>query len=85
MWFRYSQEKMAEVFAKSGEDPDQMLHQGQMSQFCRWLFKNIFLIFPENGLWKLMQIVPLEDNLHEISKIIFCGKKEKYCQLSSAN
>ena len=26
-----------------------------------------FLIFPENRIWHFMQIVPIGDNLHEIS------------------
>ena len=26
-----------------------------------------FLIFPENRIWHLMQIIPIGDNLHEMS------------------
>ena len=33
-----------------------------------------FLFFPEIGLWNFMQIVPLGDNFHEMSKPIFWEK-----------
>ena len=33
-----------------------------------------FIYFPENRLWHFMQIVSLEDSLHEISKPIFWEK-----------
>ena len=36
-----------------------------------------FLFFPENKLWHFMQIVSWGDNLHEMSKAYFLGKKKK--------
>ena len=43
-------------------------HQRQQTTF--W---NIFLVFPENGLWHFMQIVSYGDSLHEMSKPNFWG------------
>ena len=47
---------------------------------CQALFslKNnneiFFLIFPENKFWYFMQIVMIEDNLHEMSNPVFLEK-----------
>ena len=55
-------------------------------KFQHTTFRNNFLIFfPENLLWHVMQIVPLGDNLRNISKPIFWGKKEdNMIKISSA-
>ena len=46
----------------------------------------IFVLFsPENRIWHLMQIVSIEDNLHEMSNPIFWKKEEKYFNMSSAD
>ena len=34
----------------------------------------VFLFFPENGFWLIMQIVSFGDNLHDMSKPVFCEK-----------
>ena len=36
-----------------------------------------FFFFPENN-WHFMQIVPIEDNLQEMSKLVFWEKKKIY-------
>ena len=50
-------------------------------KFSRQYFKVFFLFFPENKLWHFMQIV---DNLHEMSKPFFLGKKYEKLNLFSA-
>ena len=45
-----------------------------MGEFIRQQIGDIFLFFPENRLWYFMQIVSLEDNLHELPKPIFWEK-----------
>ena len=36
-------------------------------KFQQTTFWNIFLFFLEIGIWHFMQVVSLEDNLHEVS------------------
>ena len=37
----------------------------------RWHFEINFLLYPENRIWHLMQIVSRDDNLHDVSDPIF--------------
>ena len=41
------------------------------------MLKYFFLFFPENRLWHFIQIVSLDDNLQEMSKLILWGKLRK--------
>ena len=45
--------------------------------FSRWYFEIFVYFFPENWIWHFMQIVSIGDNLHEMLKPTFWGKKEK--------
>ena len=42
-----------------------------MDRFSRRQIDDIFLFFLENRIWDFMQIVSLEDNLHEVSNPVF--------------
>ena len=54
-----------------------------MGKFSRWPNEDIFLIFLENRIWNLIQIVSYGDNLHEMSNPIF-WEKERYFKMSSS-
>ena len=48
----------------------------------KWMI--LFLFFPENRIWRFMQIVSTGNNLHEMSKSVCWEKEEKYFSMSSA-
>ena len=56
-----------------------------MGYISRREIDDILLIFTKIiRLWYFIQIVCLEDDLHEISKPVFWEKQEKYLKMSSA-
>ena len=51
-----------------------------LGKFSSQKTDDIFLFFQENRIRHFMQIVSIGDNLHEMSKPVFWGKKEEIFQ-----